>query len=144
MRVRCATSWRRPDRGVTLVEALVGSVLLGGLLVSILLADARFKVQTRAAGRRIEACAVADELLAELWTREGGFPRDESGQIAAYEGWRWRSQRIDGDLTLEMDAEFVSLEVYAPGFDEPEWSARVALVLPKEPLDEDTVGNDAD
>ncbi len=73
------TSRRR--RGMTLIEAVVGTALLGSLLVGILTADSRQRRQTWRAERRIEACSIADEWLETWWPKRDRMPRSGGGPI---------------------------------------------------------------
>jgi len=132
MKTRFATSWRQRRRGVTLVEAVVGTALLGSLLVGILLADARQRRQTWRAGRRIEACAVADELLEQWWRQPDSLPRSDSGSVSGHEGWTWRTHTATSRDARRMRAEVVVLEIFAPDLSQAQDSA-AAAVLSREP-----------
>ena len=78
MKSNFTTSWPQRRHGVTLVEAVVGTALLGSLLVGILLADSRQRRQTWRGERRIKACAIADELLETSQRIVGGMMVDEA------------------------------------------------------------------
>ena len=75
MKKRCATSWppasRKQRRALTLVEALAGTALLGTLLASVLIANARLTAQSRHAQQTIDACRLADMLLEDVWQGQG-------------------------------------------------------------------------
>ena len=134
---RWRTSWRRSRRGITLVEAVLGTALLGSLLVAILLGAARLQVQAARAERRVTACRIADELLEGWWVKPDDFPRRGSGRVASHEGWSWRTGTRRSDEARALGGEIVSLEVWAPaaaGDAVP--AARVELLLP-EKQDED-------
>lgn len=108
-------SWTRRRKGITLVEVLAGSALLGTLLVSILVADGRLKLQGRSAGAHIEACGLADEQLERFFASKEGVPPEGSGDLAGHEGWRWRTRRVETDCAPAPDAEIVALDVFGPG-----------------------------
>jgi hypothetical protein len=112
---------------------MAGSVLLGTLLAAIIIADARLKTQIRASELRVEACDVADEWLRAMWASESGIPREDEGEVAGREGWRWRTRRVENPAALEMNAEVISLEVSAPIAGEHPPAVRVELLLPREP-----------
>jgi hypothetical protein len=121
---------------------MAGSVLLGTLLAAIVIADARLKTQIRTSELRVEACDVADEWLRAMWASEGGVPREDEGEVAGREGWRWRTRRVENPAAVEMTAEIVSLEIFAPGIGERPLAVRVELLLPRE-SDEAKRGTDA-
>ena len=76
--------------GLTLVEVVAGLALLATLLVTILLAFGAHAGQIRQAERRLEAIAVADELLRE-WSAAGGIPEVGSHErLAEYDDLSWQ------------------------------------------------------
>lgn len=72
--------WNR--KAFTLVEVVVGCVLLATLLVSTLLATSRYRSQIARAQRRQQAVYLADTLLASWWDSQKGIPLAESGTVA--------------------------------------------------------------
>ncbi len=132
MSKRCETYWMRQARGVTLVEAVVGAALMGTLLTAVVLANARFTVQARSAEVRLEACRIADELLGNWFADENVFPKNTGGEIAAHPGWRWQTARSENKSATELDAEVVSLKVFAPGSENGQPAVEVELLLPRE------------
>ncbi len=76
-------SQRQRDRqAFTLVEVVVGCVLLATLLVSTFLATSRYRNQTARAQRRQQAVYLADKLLASWWNSQKGIPLAENGTVA--------------------------------------------------------------
>jgi type II secretory pathway pseudopilin PulG len=133
--------------GVTLVEALVGTAVLGGVLVAILLADAGFRRQTRKAEDRVVACHIANELLASWWptaVNPDSFPRNGEGSVETRPGWSWRTQSAECEALEEAGGEVVALEIVSPEHPTADPLVRVEVVLPKERVDETAGGNDAD
>ena len=126
-------SSRPPPAGVTLIEVVAGAALLGTLLASILVAQARVKRQACQADRRLEACAVAEELLQKWWARPESLPRSDSGSVDGRDGWSWRTRPVERTDAQAMGAQVVALEVFwRAGQDqaaEP-FLARVELLLP--------------
>ena len=123
------TSWAR-RRGLTLVEVLAGTALLGTLLVSILLADGRCRRQSKAAEDRVAACRIADELL-ESWWAESDHPwKAGSGKVDGHDGWRWRTRQVERELPEALDCEVLAVDVIAPG--EERAAVTVELLVRKE------------
>jgi hypothetical protein len=131
MRKRCRTSWRRSTRGITLVEALLGTAILGSLLVSVLLAASRLHVQAARAEARITACRIADGLLEAWWPKPDAFPRRGQGAVAGREGWSWRTEVVENTAARTVKAEVVALEIFAAGADRGTPMARVEVMLPE-------------
>jgi len=100
-------------RGVTLVEVLAATALMGTVLVSILLAGARMRAQASRADCRIEACKVADDLLAGWGLQGEALPRYGSGDVRGPGGWRWRTRVVENEAAAAIGAEVVALEVFA-------------------------------
>jgi len=131
-------SLRRPSRprkpGVTLVETLVGTALLGSLLVSILMGVSRLEAQAGRAERRVTACRIADRLLETWWANQEAFPRNARGRIRSPRGWQWRTQVVENESAQALDGEVVAVEVYGPPQERqgPDPDVRVELILPEE------------
>lgn len=121
-------------RGLTLVEVVVGVVILGTLLVGITVASSRMMLKTHLTSLRIEAYDTADKMLA-IWWSEGfqKMPRDDSGAIENKENWRWRTSSRDAYID-GMDAEIVKLEILEDGFEKP--LASVEILISDEKIDE--------
>lgn len=128
---RSGASWRRSTRGVTLVEAVLGTAILGSLLVSVLLAASRLHVQASRAESRIAACRVADGLLEAWWPKPDAFPRASEGAVAGSGGWSWRTRVVENAAARTVKAEVVALEIFAPGAGRETPAARVELLLPE-------------
>ena len=129
MKKKSAAFWTRRSLGLTLIETLAGSALLGTLLVAILLAGARMKIQANSAELRLRACEIADELLETFWARKEGIPQGDSGGIEGHEGWHWRTQLVENEESAKMDADVVALEVYAPGSKGPSPTVSVEVLV---------------
>jgi len=138
---------------VTLIEAVVGTAILGTLLVGILTADSRQRRQTWRAERRIEACAIADELLEGWWPKRDKLPRASTGRVDGHKGWTWRTRTVSNRDAERMGAEVVVLEVFGPQLpgaaNSPaaaalsrEPSVSVELLMPAELLPDDSDGRD--
>ena len=121
---------RRRRRGTTLVEAVAGTALLGCLLVAILVAHGRMTVQASRASLRVEACRIADRLLADWWLDTDQLPRDGSGAVAGHPGWTWRTQRLANDTAAALKADAVALSLFGPGQPAGLPAARIELLVP--------------
>src|SRR4051812_10504446 len=88
---------RRPRaRGApTLVEVLLGLVLLAALLVSILTARSRAARQTVLARAREDAARSADRLLTRWWADPATFPRSATGVTPDAPHFTWRTRVVD-------------------------------------------------
>jgi len=122
MTTNCTTSWLRPRRGLTLIEALVGMAVLTTILVSVMLASSRLRAQSARTNEKLTGCTIADDFLHEHWARRGDLAQDRSGRVSGRDGWTWRTRVIDSPLADKFADEFtgrvVRLEIYAPGNDE--------------------------
>ena len=129
------TNWKRRSRrsmaGVTLVEAVAGTAVLGSLLVSILIGAVRLQGQAGRAERRLEACRVADQLLEAWWRVPEEFPRRDEGEVSEGDGWLWRTEVVPGDADRSLRGEVVALEVFAAGGRDGDPAARVEVFLPE-------------
>ena len=124
------TYWPRQRRsGVTLVEALAGTALLGTLLAAILLANAGVRRQAMTADRRQEACRVADRLLDKWDATWPNLPCDTSGPVENEPLWNWRTTSIDNPQADSIGGQVLKVEVYKT--DQPDVAVQVHLLLPK-------------
>lgn len=90
----CGAPAKGCSRGFTLVEVLAGSVILGTLLVTMLVANARLTHQAARAELRVQGCRIADQLLSQWWVDPSNFPCSDSGSIDLYPGWRWQTTAL--------------------------------------------------
>ncbi|MBE3070513.1 MAG: type II secretion system protein [Planctomycetes bacterium] len=116
-------------RGVTLVEAVAGTAILGSLLVSILIGASRFQAQAGRAERRLEACRAADGLLETWWAKREEFPRSAQGAVPGRDGWSWRTRVVESEEARALGGEVVALEVFGPAGGAGEAAVRVELVV---------------
>ena len=99
-----------PRVGLTLIELVVGLVLLATLLVSILLASSRYEKSLRLAKDRRKAVQLADVLIAEWFDSPRGIPIQANGPLDA-EGLVWRTQLARNDQLFGRDVRIVRLDV---------------------------------
>lgn len=91
---RCAVPSPRPldirlNRGITLIEVVIGLVLLSTLLTVILISTGKLHRQQKAAIQKLEAVHLLDELTAEFFRK--GFPNlDSVGPIESQPDRYWQ------------------------------------------------------
>lgn len=123
----------RVAKATTLVEALAGMAILGGVLVTMLIGQARLMAQQARADDRLEACRLADALLESWWRDRDRFPRNESGTISGTRSWQWQTQPVANDEAAAVGAEVVALELRHEGIGEDEAALRIEVLLPAPP-----------
>lgn len=104
----------RSHRGFSLIEAIVGICILGGLLASLLLAGWRVSHQSAWSQQRLEGCAIADEMLGQMWSNPGSMLIGQEGQVPSRQGWLWRTDQLDSPQASLLDARVVRLSIYPP------------------------------
>lgn len=116
-------------RGVTLVETLIGALLLGTLLVSIVLARGRMDTQARRADDRLQAVAVLEGVV-EAWWSAREFPPDGTGQVAVEGTWYWRKTTIHSGEAEQLRAELVAVDIFSSDAPGALPAARLELLVP--------------
>ena len=91
---------------MTLIEAVVGTALLGTVLVAVLMANSRL-------------------------TAQDGV----SGPVGGHGGWTWRTRVVESASAEKIDAEVVALEIFAPPDRSRLPLARVEILLHKDGKD---------
>jgi len=97
--------------GLTLIEVLAATVILGVLLVSVVLAKARYTRQATVADRQLAAIQAADDLLAEWWSAPSALAADAQGKVAADPSLLWRVQTVPNETADELAVRTVRLEI---------------------------------
>lgn len=104
-------------RGMTLVEVLAAALIMGGIVTTALVGQAKALRQITAAERTVQAANLARELLAswEIENRDLSSPYE--GAFDTPKGWRWR--RRDGSIRLAGGVEVreVTLDIEYQGSD---------------------------
>ncbi len=98
--------------------------------MGILLADGRLRHQTANAERRVEACAIAEELLSTWWRRPDEFPRRDEGEVAGKPAWRWKTTPQENHSATKLGGEVVCLEVETTRDGRKATLCEVEVVLP--------------
>jgi prepilin-type N-terminal cleavage/methylation domain-containing protein len=109
----------RHDRaGFTLIEVVVGLVIMAGVMASSLLAFASHQRARRMAEARIAAVAVADEMLTSFSGSRGGIPPAARGPVPNRPGWWWQTSTVGvtapAGIAMEV-TRFQIIEIEAGG-----------------------------
>ena len=112
------------SRAFTLLEVIVGLVLMGTLVASGLVAMSSHQHSIVLAKQKQQANRLADRLLTNWYEVQGGVPLREHGVIVTTQEWLWRTQPIGSRSVCGLQADVVRLEVL--GFT---GNARVPRVL---------------
>ena len=119
--------------GFSLVEALVGTVILGGLLAGIVLAKGRLELQERRSRLRQQACEALDERLHTWWSDPRSIPRPAQGGFDNAPDLYWRTRLIASPETERWDLQRVAVEAFSPGHVEPLAAVEIVLPAPRTP-----------
>lgn len=88
--MRCS----RPKPGFTLIEVVVGLVIMAGVLASSLLAFSSHQRARRLADAKLVAVDIADEMLTAFSGSRGGIPPAGRGPVIGRPGWWWQTAPI--------------------------------------------------
>ncbi len=98
-------------RGLTLLEVIVALVLMGGVVVSTLLAFSTHRRQLALATERIEATRLADTLLSQLRGRRGGIPLERFGEVPGKPGWFWQTRSVGRAVLADVPMRVIRFEI---------------------------------
>jgi Tfp pilus assembly protein PilV len=112
-------------RGATLVEVLAATVILGGALTSMIVAQASSIEQLRAAELKLTAAEWAHELVTEWRLKKTDMVPAEAGTHPHMPGWSWRRSSETIEVTERALVRLVSLEIsYSGSQPEEGWQTR--------------------
>jgi len=135
--MRCSGDSARQPRGFTLVEVVVGMILLATLLVSVLQAYGLHHRQLRHARDQLTATQLADRQLSDWMTTSSGVPVFAGGTVFGQPGWSWRTQRIGQRLLAGLPVDIIRYEIFSlqrrTGRQLPLCSVDVVQATPNEP-----------
>ncbi|MEM8733616.1 MAG: hypothetical protein AAGG44_05325 [Planctomycetota bacterium] len=100
--------------GFTMVELVVGLVLLATLLVSMLMVLSRQRRANQIASARQQAVQAADQLLAGWFNSQAGMPLAGQGQILGTQ-MVWRTQVARNVLVFEQPVPVVRMSIFLRG-----------------------------
>ncbi|MDG2221812.1 MAG: hypothetical protein P8L85_10540 [Rubripirellula sp.] len=107
--MNCSHSDRRD--GLTLVEVVVGLVLMATVLVSSLLATGAHRRQHHFSNNKLVAVGIADDLLNQFLNSRDGIPPVAQGLIAARPQWSWRTQVVGAAAPAGVPMQVIRLEI---------------------------------
>jgi len=98
---------------MTLVEVVAGMTLLASLATGMLLAFGAHQKQLRRAEHRIDAIAIADQLLGQWYSGQQNIPRNRWGRVVAnQERWVWTTRTIELATVGAMPVERIRVEIH--------------------------------
>ncbi|MEM1068735.1 MAG: hypothetical protein AAGG48_03265 [Planctomycetota bacterium] len=114
--MNCSVSKRFVSRqqrcALTLVEVVVGLVLMATVLVASLMALAAQRRQYRQANHQLIAVGIADEIMNQFQSDPDGMPASGQGFIAGRTGWMWRTRVIGMTSPAGVAMPVIRLEVF--------------------------------
>ena len=99
----------------TLMEVVVGLVLLGALTVSSLTAIGGLRRSQLLAARKCEAIAAADRILADWYRLRGSIPVNEHGAAPANGSLTWRTTLTRSARVFGVTFDVIRFEVVGSG-----------------------------
>jgi prepilin-type N-terminal cleavage/methylation domain-containing protein len=104
---------RKSRAGVTLIEIVVGLVILAVLVSSVTLARGRFARQWGEAERKIQTAQAVDRLMATwIGGETDSIPVPGQGNLDGVEGCIWRTNWVAEPAARRIGAGVVRLEVF--------------------------------
>jgi len=103
----------RRKRALTLVEVIVGLVLMATLLASSLLAFGAHRRQRRTADNKLVAVAMADDLLNQLINTREGIPPSAQGALAGRPNWYWQTRVVGVTQPAGVQLQVVRLQIFS-------------------------------
>lgn len=106
------THLRTARLGMTLVEVVVGLLLLSTLLVGLLTAFGQHAKQIRRSRIRMEAICATDQLMAEWFSESGRLPYEDQGEVEGHEEFTWQITPKESLLDESLDIGTVRFELF--------------------------------
>lgn len=98
-------------RAFTLLEVVVGLVLMGSLVASGLVALSSLQHSLLLAKQKSRANQIADTLLTKWYEMQGSVPLREQGVIVTTQEWFWRTQPVGTTSVCGMQANLIRFDV---------------------------------
>ncbi|MGB7344296.1 MAG: type II secretion system protein [Pirellulaceae bacterium] len=98
--------------GFTLLEVVIGMMLMTSLVVGSLTALSRYRNSLATVARKRQAINVADELLNQWVQSSNGLPGASVGEVTGESVFRWQTRVLSQRRVCGVQTEVVRLEVY--------------------------------
>lgn len=97
---------------MTLVEVVVGLLLLSVLLVGLLTAFGQHTKQIRRNRIRMKAVRITDQLMAKWFSESGRLPYEDQGDVEGHEEFRWQITPQKPLIDKALDIGTVRFELF--------------------------------
>ncbi len=118
---------RKSRSGFTLLEVVVGLLLLATVLVASIMALGRHRRLVRLASDRDWAVLQADRLLRVWLESSGGVPISASARLVDRPDWIWRTSIVSNRVVFGQPLSIVRLEILQPANESHTQTALVAV-----------------
>lgn len=99
------------DAGLTLIEVIVGLVLMATLLMTSWTAISQQRRHRAFATKKQQACQVAESIVSQWYERNGQIPLRAQGFAGSMREWSWQTQVVGTASLCGMQLPIVRLEV---------------------------------
>lgn len=123
--------FRSNHRGFTLIEVLVGMVLLSSLAIAALQGFKAHKRQLQFAENKVLAVAELDRLLT-LWSGKAWIPYEGGGALDPQKGWVWQAQLVGQRMVFGQPKLVVRIDVLETNLPNARSLASVELLRPNQ------------
>ncbi|MEQ1824850.1 MAG: type II secretion system protein [Pirellula sp.] len=103
---------RTNRRAFTLIEVVVGIVLMASLVATTMVALASHQRTILLAKQRQQANRVAETLLTNWYELNGDIPTRAQGVVDAQAEWHWQTQPIGSTTLCGLTVNIVRLDVF--------------------------------
>jgi len=100
-----------PRQAFTLIEIVVGLVLMGSLVASTLVALSSHQRSILLAKRKQQANQIAETLLTNWYELQADVPTRDQGLLQANGVWLWRTQPVGLQAICGLPVNIIRLEV---------------------------------
>ena len=126
--------WTGSRRAISLVEVVVGLALLGGLLVTIVVATGRTTRQIRQSKQRLAAIHALDDLLVAFESRTLALNGQSPGAFSKHPDFSWKAVPIPNSENKIFGTRLIQLNVLTTKDNSQAPLASVELVIPDDRL----------
>lgn len=99
------------EAGFTLIEVVVGLVIMASVLVTSLMAHRSHQRQLAGAKAKLTAVVLADDLLQQWSVVRSGIPLAGSGPILGKPNWFWQTQLVGIAAPAGAEVKVIRLEI---------------------------------